>query len=289
MAQVKMPWWLPSKPRVGKQSPSRTKAHSANSWLYCAMPSASLAETRDRCIWPSLWVRRLLRCLGRPIRRATARIAWAIDLAWPSETTSFCAAPMHSLPTNGANRLIPPCWKLRSRRFSTQFVARSRHAHERVRQLLRSLACSSRLPSRDCRAVVCAAHVEQYFARGSGGIGRSRAACVRSELSSQTGDTHRDRSLRLHPQSAVSRKRHPGSGHRNCHALLDLGFDSSGLLCGLLFRRHAPRREGTPYASRCIVRRIRPRRSAFHSTCDGRKDLWRVCRLVLFCAVQKKP
>src|SRR5260370_20050910 len=240
MARVKVPWWLPSKPRVGKQSPSRTKAHSANSWLYCAMPSASLGETRDRCIWPSLWVRRLLRCLGLPIPRATARIARAIDLAWPFETTSFCAAPMQSLPTNGANRLIPPCWKLRSRRFSTQFVARSRYAHERVRQLLRSLACSSPLHSPQSRSVVCAPYVEQYFARGPGGPDRSRAARIRSELSSQTGGPHRDRSLRLHPQSAVSRQRHPGSGHRNCHALLDLGFDSSGLLCGLLFRRHAP-------------------------------------------------
>src|SRR6266705_6707724 len=264
-------------------------AHWANSWLYCAMPSASLGETRDRCIWLSLWVRRQLRCLGRPIPRATARIARAIDLAWPFEKTSFCAAPMQSPPINGANRLIPPCWKLRSRRFSTQFVARSRHAHERVRQLLRSLACSSRLPSRDCRTVACAPHVEQYFARGPGGLDRSRAARICSELSSQEGGAHRDRSLRVHPQSAVSRKRHPGYGHRNCHTLLDFGYAPSGLLCDLLFRGHAPRRAGTPRASRRVFRSIRPRGSAFHSTRDGRKDLWRIRRLVLFCAVQKKP
>src|SRR2546425_1164810 len=263
--------------------------HSANSWLYCAMPSASSAETRDRCIWPSLWVPRLLRCLGLPIPRATARIARAIDLAWPFATTLFCAALMQSPPINGANRSIPPCWKLRSRRFSTQFVNRSRHAHERVRQLLRSLACSSWLPSRDCRTVVCAPHVEQYFTRGPGGLDRSRAARIRSELSSQTGGPHRDRSLRVHPQSAVSRKRHPGSGHRNCRALLDLGFDSSGLLCDLLFCRHASRRAGTPHSSRSIFRRIRPGGSSFHSTRDGRKDLWRIRRFVLFCAVQKKP
>src|SRR5712691_5128752 len=72
-------------------------------------------------------------------------------------------------------------------------------------------------------------------------------------------------------------------------AILDLRFDSSGLLCDLLFCRHALRREGTPRASRRVFRSLRPRGSAFHSTRDGRKDLWRIRRLVLFCAVQKKP
>src|SRR6266567_2901983 len=121
MAQEKSSWSLLSKQLVRKQIPSHTMALSFNSWLCCAMPSASLAEIRGHCIWPLLSERLPSPFLVPRIRREMVLTARAVVQAL-LRAISFCAARVRRPLTNEATRLLLLSWKSPSMRSSKQFA-----------------------------------------------------------------------------------------------------------------------------------------------------------------------
>src|SRR5260370_34987774 len=123
--------------------------HLANSWLSCAMRSASWVEIPGRCIWPSLLERQPSPYLVRRTQPGTVPIAWATALPALLPSTSFFAVLMRRPPINAAAKLLHPFWKLMSTQFSTPFAGRLRFADERCREFFCALACTFRLSARD--------------------------------------------------------------------------------------------------------------------------------------------
>src|SRR6266850_43924 len=239
MAPVKRIWSARSKRPAGKLTPSRTTVHSINSWLFCAMRSASSVVIPGRCIWPWLLERLPSPSLVQQTRRETVPIERATPLATLLPLISFCAIRMPSPPTNEPTKLLLPFWKLASTQFSTPFVGKLRSADERGRQFFRSRACTAGLSGRDSSSLVFAAHTSQHLAWRSGRCHWPVGARACSRISSQAGSSHRYRSLRLHSKSALSRQRYAGSGGRNRHALMGVCFNPDCLFRSVLFHRDA--------------------------------------------------
>src|SRR5882762_3917184 len=167
-----------------------------------------------------------------PIEGATA-----VATLLPS--TSFCVVRTRRPPTNELTKPLLPFWKSPSTTCSTRFAGSLRFADERGRQFFCALACTAGLSAHDSSSRFLQAHTWQHLVGRSGGSCRSVGTRVRSRLSSQAGSPHRHRPLRLHSKSALSRKRHPGSRSRNCHALVDLSLHPYFLLRDFLFHRDA--------------------------------------------------
>src|SRR6266705_888434 len=222
MAPVKRVWSPRLKRPVAQPTPSLTMVRSPNSWLFCAMRSASSVEIRARCTWPSLLERLPSLSLARRIRRGMAPIAPATALAALLPSTLFCAVRTRWPPTNEAIKSHLPFSISMSIRFSTPFAAKLRSADECGRKFFRSLACTPRLSTCDSGSVFFPAHTSQHIAWRFGGSHWPLGARLCGRLPSQAGSPHRHRSLRIYPKSTLSWQRHPGSRGGNCSVLIEL-------------------------------------------------------------------
>src|SRR5262249_19980251 len=101
--------------------------------------------------------------------------------------------------------LILRCSDSKSLPFSTPFASRSRGADERSWRLFHALARSPGLSVGRCCSVVFPPDAAKHFAGRLGGCAGPLATRIRCRLLAQAGGSHRDWSLRLYAQSALSR------------------------------------------------------------------------------------
>src|SRR5438067_4537595 len=183
---------------------------------------------------------------------------------------------MRQPATSEQTKPILPCSNWTSPTFSTPCAIKSRRADERSRRLFHALARSFRLSAGTCRSLVCPACPTQHLAWRS----RRRAwpfdPRLRRRLFAQTGSSHRDRSLCLHAQSALSRQRCTGARRRHCHAVVGLRIHSSSVLRNFLFHGDAPRRKRTAAAAWRSFRRICPCGPVISSSSAARAIIRRI-------------